>query len=186
MTQARLLAVVAVVATLMLSAGAPPMASAQEGATGDDGRNLVRLVQPLWVDLSDVQRVVLEPFSAQWNTWPTAEKRVWLSLADRFPTMSDSAKTRTRSRILEWAALSPEQRRVARANFRLAKQLPRNDRVVQLMRYRQMTPEQRTVLRESGATSNTAARYAGSRTGLAKQAAQPLASPAAGTTSGGR
>jgi hypothetical protein len=37
-----------------------------------------------------------------------------------------------------------------------------------------MTPEQRAVLRTSG-TSNTAARHAGARTGLAKQAAQPLA-----------
>lgn len=37
-----------------------------------------------------------------------------------------------------------------------------------------MTPEQRAVLRNAGWTSNTAARHAGARTGLAKEAAQPL------------
>jgi uncharacterized protein (TIGR00255 family) len=42
----------------------------------------------------------------------------------------------------------------------------------------EITEEQRSVLQFSGSTSNTAARHAGSRTALAKQAAQPIAEPA--------
>jgi Protein of unknown function (DUF3106). len=72
------------------------------------------------------------------------------------------------------AALTPEQRRLARQNYRLAKRLPPDERQAQWERYRELTPEQRAVLRNSGWTSNTAARHAGARTGLAKEAAQPL------------
>jgi hypothetical protein len=46
-----------------------------------------------------------------------------------------------------------------------------------------MTPEQRAVLRANGWTSNTAARHAGAPTGLAKQAARPLAATVQPTVS---
>lgn len=148
-------------------------------AAADDARaaraSLLPLVQPLWSDLSPAQQAVLEPFEAQWNGWSATEKRSWVKLADRVPKMSPTARERADERIREWAALSPEQRRLARQNYRLAKRLAPDERQAQWERYREMTPEQRSVLRTSGSTSNTAARHAGARTGLAKHAAQPLA-----------
>jgi len=113
------------------------------------------------------------------------------------PGMSPAARAKAQVRIREWAALSPERRRMARNNYRLAKSLDRDERVATWESYRQMTPEQRSVLRANGWTSNTAARHAVSPTGLAKEAARPitvvraLADPwagrvAAGTTAIGR
>ncbi len=136
--------------------------------------SLLPLVQPLWSDLTQAQQAVLEPFAAQWNGWSAQEKRVWVSLADRVPRMAPAARERAHQRIREWAALTPEQRRLARQNYRLAKRLAPDQRQAQWARYQEMTPEQRSVLRTSGWTSNTAARHAGAQTGLAKEAAQPL------------
>jgi hypothetical protein len=136
--------------------------------------SLLPLVQPLWNELDSDQQAVLAPFEQQWNAWSAAEKRSWLILAERVPKMSDEQRERVDERIREWAGLTPEQRRLARQNYRLAKRLAPDERQAQWERYREMTPEQRSVLRTSGTTSNTAARHAGARTGLAKEAAQPL------------
>jgi hypothetical protein len=137
--------------------------------------SLLPLAQPLWSALTRTQQSVLQPFEGQWNSWPTTEKRRWLALADRLPRMDADNQARARTRIAEWAALTPEQQRIALRNYRLAKQLPPDERKARWERYSEMTPEQQQVLRASGWTSNTAARHAGARTGLAKEAAQPLA-----------
>ena len=165
-------AVLAVVTGLV----AAPLSADENVDRADAPRaSLLPLVQPLWNDLGPAQRAVLAPFEAQWNGWSAAEKRSWVKLADRVPKMSPQARERADGRIREWAALSPEQRRLARQNYRLARRLAPDERQAQWERYREMTPEQRSVLRTSGSTSNTAARHAGARTGLAKHAAQPFA-----------
>jgi hypothetical protein len=129
---------------------------------------------PLWASLGQSERDLLQPFEAQWNSWSSEEKRIWVSLAAKFPKLAPEQQAKVKSRVVEWAALTPAQRKLARANFRLARQLPSSERVSQWQRYESMTPEQRKVLRLGGRTSNTAAKHAGARTGLAKQAAKPL------------
>jgi hypothetical protein len=136
---------------------------------------LQSLVEPLWTDLNPQQRSVLEPFGAQWNTWSAQEKRVWVSLANKFPQYTPAQQAKAKQRIKDWAALSSEQRRLARSNYRMANQLPKEELADQKKRYEGMTHEQRVVLRENGSTSNTAAKYGGARTGLAKDAAKPFA-----------
>ncbi len=162
-----------------VSAGAPssataPARAAPQASAAPGGRSLLPLVQPLWSELSDSQRKILAPLESQWNTLTQAEKRPWLTLAARLPKMDGPNRARAEKRIREWAALTPEQRRLARNNYRLAKQLPKEQRVATWEQYQQMTPEQQAVLRQAGWTSNTAARHAGAPTGLAKEAAQPL------------
>ncbi len=165
-----------VVLALLAGLVAAPLSADDNVDRADAPRaSLLPLVQPLWSDLDPAQRAVLAPFETQWNGWSAAEKRSWVRLADRFPKMSSQARERAEGRIREWAALSPEQRRLARQNYRLARRLAPDERQAQWERYREMTPEQRSVLRTSGSTSNTAARHAGARTGLAKHAAQPFA-----------
>lgn len=171
----RPLAVAALAACLGLALAAAHAPARAEDAPGAPRASLLPLVQPLWSDLTPAQQALLEPFEAQWNGWSAQDKRSWVSLANRLPRMSPKARERAQARIREWAALSPEQRVLARQNYRLARRLPPDERQAQWERYRHMTPEQRSVLRTSGWTSNTAARHAGARTGLAKEAAQPLA-----------
>jgi hypothetical protein len=138
---------------------------------------LLPLVQPLWSELTKSQQRVLQPFASQWNTWAAADKRRWIALANRVPRMRAEDQDRARKRIVEWAALTPEQRRVARQNYRIASELTPDERRAQWERYRQLSPEEQKALRARGssAASNTAARTATRRSGLAPEAAQPLA-----------
>jgi hypothetical protein len=137
--------------------------------------SLLPLAQPLWSELSAAQRQVLAPFEEKWNALPVTEKRAWADLAQRFPGMKPDEQKRVEKRIVEWAALTPEQRRIARANYVLAQQIARENLLAEWEHYQSMTPEQRSVLGAVGNTgSNTAARYVTGPTGLASVAAQPL------------
>lgn len=176
MRRYRAFALVALGLGVLVATGIPALVTT---ARADDGSaasraSLLPLVQPLWSDLTPAQQEVLAPFEPQWNSWSAQEKLTWVSLANKLPGMAPKAQERARARIREWAALTPEQRRTARQNYRLARRLPPEQRQAQWERYSELTPEQRSVLRISGTTSNTAARHAGARTGLAKEAAQPL------------
>lgn len=160
---------------------APPASSRSRGedrrlqsSEAGPRRTLLPLVQPLWSELSPAQQQVLEPFAEQWNSWSTSDKRNWLALAERLPRMQTEDQLRTRERIAEWAALTPEQRRVARQNYRIARELPPEERRTQWERYQRLSPEEQKALRSSGPASNTAARTANPRSGLAREAAQPL------------
>jgi hypothetical protein len=144
-------------------------------ADDTQARNLAALTQPLWVDLSPVEQQALAPFAPKWNTFPTAEKRAWLKVVERIGSMTADQRQKLNTRMQQWAELTPEQRVRARANFNLASKAPAEQRKAEFEQYRAMTPEQRKVLRAAGSTSNTAALYDGARTGLASQAAQPIA-----------
>jgi hypothetical protein len=137
-------------------------------------RNLAALVQPLWVDLTPTQQQALEPFAAKWNTFAKAEKLSWVKLAERFGSMNPDQRATLQKRMRAWAELTPEQRVRARANYNLASKVPQDQRIAEFEQYRGMTPEQRKILRLAGKTSNTAALYSGTRSGLAAEAAQPL------------
>lgn len=127
---------------------------------------------------------MLAPFAEGWNALPLEEKRAWVALADKYPRLTSAEKDKAAERIRDWAKLTPEQRKLARQNYRLAKSLPRDEREAQLAQYNTLTDEQKKVLQTSGSTSNTAAGHAGARTALAKEASQPLSAPPAAVAPG--
>jgi hypothetical protein len=138
-------------------------------------RNLSAMLQPLWVDLTPVQQQVLQPFAAQWNTYPQNEKRSWVKLADRFKSMTPDQQAKLQMRMRDWSGLTPEQRMRARSNYGIANKATQEQRVAEFEQYKELTPDQRRVLRSAGVTSNTAVAKSGVRSGLAPDAAQPLA-----------
>jgi len=135
--------------------------------------SLLAQAGPMWATLTPAQKDLLAPFEAQWNAWSTVEKRAWVVVAKRYSTLSQAKQDALRERIRDWAVLTPEQRRMARLNYRIARTLPKEARDEEVRRYQALPPEERDALQTSS-TSNTAARHAGSRTGLAKQASQPM------------
>ncbi len=138
-------------------------------------RNLAAMLQPLWVDLTSAQQQVLQPFAAQWNTYPQNEKRSWVKLADRFKNMTPDQQAKLQVRMRDWSGLTPEQRMRARSNYGIANKATQEQRVAEFEQYKELTPGQRRVLRSAGVTSNTAMAKSGARGGLAPDAAQPLA-----------
>lgn len=160
-----------------VGAGPSPGSSAAPSPsplTAERETSLLPLAQPLWTELTDEQQRALQPFADEWNTWPATEKRSWVALSDRLPRLDPAKREKMERRIAEWAKLKPEERRLARDAYRLAKERPADTRANEWERYRSMTQEQRSVLREAGTTSNTAAGHPGAPSGLAKEAAQPL------------
>ena len=156
------------------SANADANAAAPASVPSSQRQSLLPLAQPLWSELKPAEQTVLAPLSGQWNVMALDEKRSWITLAARFPKMTPEQQTHASARIRELAKLTPDQRRLARANYRLAKTLPQQERLAQSEQYQNMTDEQKKVLQTSGTTSNTGARHAGARTALAKEASQPL------------
>jgi hypothetical protein len=158
------------------SSPAPAQAATAMPVPADPPRpSLLPLARPLWSELTDGQRSVLQPFAGNWNALPQSEKKAWLDVARRFPRMKPEAQARVARRIAEWAALGAEERRIARANYQLAQRIARDQVAADWESYQSMTPEQRSVLGTVGnPASNTAARHVTGRTGLARVAAQPL------------
>ncbi len=137
-------------------------------------KSLVNSAEPLWVDLSPANKAFLKPFEKSWYTLSAVERKSWVTLANKVPKLNAPEQKKAAAKVNEWAALTPEQRKLARANYRLAQNLNKDERTEQWQKYESMTPAQQAVLRGAGWTSNTAAKHGGSATGLAKEAAQPI------------
>ncbi len=81
--------------------------------------------RPLWSELSPKQQAVLAPLAAEWDRLDTTRRKKWVTIATRFPKMKPDEQVRLQRRMQAWAALTPDQRRVARDNYKALRQLPR-------------------------------------------------------------
>lgn len=83
-------------------------------------------VRPAWAELTAEQQQVLAPLKADWDTLEPDRRLKWIAIAKRYPRMKPVEQQRVQRRMQTWAALSPEQRRIARENYKqLAKATPR-------------------------------------------------------------
>ena len=80
--------------------------------------------QPMWSELATSQKIVLAPLSDNWDSMESHDQKKWLNIVVRFYELSTAEQRRVQSQMQEWGRLSPEERRVARENFKTASQLP--------------------------------------------------------------
>ena len=73
---------------------------------------------PAWSDLTAEQQLILKPLANDWNALDAPRRTKWLGIAKRYPTMSATEQKRIQTRMTDWASLTPDQRRVAREQFR--------------------------------------------------------------------
>lgn len=85
---------------------------------------------PAWSDLTAEQQQILKPLAKDWNTLDAPRRTKWLGIAKRYPAMSATEQKRIQTRMTDWANLTPEQRRVAREQFRKIDKLPPDKRDV--------------------------------------------------------
>ena len=85
---------------------------------------LVTPAQPKWSDLTVPQRIVLAPLSDDWDSFENFRQKKWLGIAARFPGLAQEEQRRIQKQMQEWGKLTPEQRKIARENYKAAKQLP--------------------------------------------------------------
>jgi len=138
---------------------------ARTAATVQDG--------PRWSQLGPSQREALRPLKGVWDTLDGPRKRKWLEVAQRFPSLGEDERRRVHERMGEWVALSPQQRTLARINFRTAKDLPASQRLDRWESYKALPPEERRALAAQAQRLDAKA---------APAARQPMSVPASPTT----
>ncbi|MBC5767743.1 DUF3106 domain-containing protein [Ramlibacter sp. GTP1] len=99
--------------------------------------------KPLWSELTPVQQQTLAPLGASWRSLSEPHKRKWLALAESYPRMSPAGQAKLRSRMTEWAALSPQQRTTARLNFEETKKVAPSDKKAAWEAYQQLPAEEK-------------------------------------------
>jgi Protein of unknown function (DUF3106) len=102
-----------------------------------------------WSRLTSAEHLALAPFAAQWDSFSDERKRKWLKIASRYPKMSPDAQKRLHDRMTEWTRMTPDQRRVARENYQVSKELPRETRQNAWKAYQQLPEEQKERLAAS-------------------------------------
>jgi hypothetical protein len=102
-----------------------------------------------WSRLTSAEHIALAPFEAQWDSFSDERKRKWIKIASRYPKMSPDAQKRLHDRMSEWVRMTPDQRRVARENYQVSKELPRETRQNAWKAYQELSPEQKEKLAAS-------------------------------------
>ncbi|MFN7834511.1 MAG: DUF3106 domain-containing protein [Burkholderiaceae bacterium] len=102
----------------------------------------------LWSTLNPTQKSILKPLEQTWTEMPEIRRKKWSEIAKRYPLMTDDEKARMQERMREWAALTPEQRRLARENYRRVQNFPKDERQQQWEQYQQLSDEEKQSLSE--------------------------------------
>ncbi|MEJ5989162.1 DUF3106 domain-containing protein [Ramlibacter sp. PS3R-8] len=109
--------------------------------------------EPLpWAELTPQQQQALSPLGASWRSLSEAHKRKWLALSSNYTALPPAEQARLRSRMTEWATLSPQQRTQARLNFAESQQVDAVDKRAKWEAYQALPPEEKRRL-AAGATA---------------------------------
>ncbi|SEJ69030.1 Protein of unknown function [Variovorax sp. OK605] len=134
---------------LTLANAQPHAGSASATSAAASSPKAVSTTKPLWSELTAEQQQALKPLSVHWNTLNIGQKRKWLALSRNFASMSADDQSTLHSRMIEWAALSNQQRSQARLNFAEVKRIPPDERKAKWEQYQALSEEERRKLAES-------------------------------------
>jgi hypothetical protein len=141
--------------------GAPPArAASAPGRSGSAAGTSPRAKSPTsppWIELTPPQQQALGPLAATWPAISEAQKRKWLALSKNFNSLSAEEQAKLHSRMTEWAALSPQQRTLARLNFARTQRLSSDDKKAKWEAYQALPPEEKSKLAASAAKPPAAA-----------------------------
>lgn len=101
------------------------------------------VVGPTWISLMRSQQLALSPLSMTWDTLSEGQKRKWLAIAKTYSELGLPEQEKLHSRMVEWAALSPKDRELARLNFAQSKAVDKTNRAADWEAYQALSPEER-------------------------------------------
>jgi len=101
---------------------------------------------PMWSELSSTHQKVLAPLQPLWDTIPELNRRKWQRIADLYPRLKPEEQERLQERMAEWVRMTPQQRRLARENYQITRQLPAEKKAEAWDRYQQLPDEQKKKL----------------------------------------
>ena len=101
---------------------------------------------PTWQELSTTHRQILAPLQPLWDTIPELNRRKWQRIADLYPKLKPEEQQRLQERMAEWVRMTPQERRLARENYQITRQLPAEKKAEAWDRYQQLPEEQKKKL----------------------------------------
>ena len=117
--------------------------------------------KPEWRELTALQKQALQPLSHSWATINEAQKLKWLEVSKNYPALSPADQTTMHSRMIEWVAMSPQQRAAARLNFaktkELSKELSSDEKKAKWESYQALSPEEKLKLAATASPRPTGA-----------------------------
>ncbi|MDR1275883.1 MAG: DUF3106 domain-containing protein [Candidatus Accumulibacter sp.] len=84
--------------------------------------------QPTWTELTVKQKIVLAPLCDSWDALEYYRQKKWLSIVNRFSSLSPAEQRRVQEQMQEWNTLTPEQQEEARKNFKTTRRLSHEKR----------------------------------------------------------
>ncbi|MFM2056886.1 MAG: hypothetical protein RLY71_1271 [Pseudomonadota bacterium] len=129
-----------------------------------------------WSQLPASEQKLLSPLQAQWASMDQIRRQKWREIAQRYPKLSAEQQERLRSRMVEWAAMSPSERNQARLQFEESKLVPAEERRVRWEAYRALPEEERKLLLDQATRRKSAAGTA-QKPAAQASAAQPGGQP---------
>jgi hypothetical protein len=109
---------------------------------------------PSWSSLSVSQKETLSTLQEDWITLSGEQRTKWVQLANRYEKLPEAERERLKSRMSDWAKLSTNDRRVARANFIKSLDIPNEKKSEAWEAYQQLTPEEKKQLADEAAEKN--------------------------------
>ncbi len=99
---------------------------------------------PLWLDLTKAQQETLRPLAQIWSSLSANHKSKWIALAQTYPSKTPAEQEKMQGRMVEWAALKPGQRELARLNFAETKKLAPSKRTAEWEAYQALSPQEKS------------------------------------------
>lgn len=144
------------------SAQTPPARPASAAKTGSvTTATKTSFSRPVWAQLTVQQQVALRPLAEVWDPLSEAQKRKWLEISKSYPSLAPEDQAKMHSRLVEWVAMSPQQRAAARLNFgktqELASKLSADEKKAKWQSYQALSPEEKRRLAEKAPPRPTGA-----------------------------
>lgn len=154
----------------------PSLSTAQTSSPEDRALAAIAAATPRWSDLSLAQQESLMPLAPIWSSLDQSQKYKWITLAQKYPQLSSAEKNKLHERMLAWAALTPQQRALARFHFSTSKKLDHANRSANWDAYQALSPEERQRLAKRAAKNKPqgAAAAIGKKATQAANANTPL------------
>ena len=133
-----------------------------------------KVTGPVWGELSASQRTILAPLAPSWDALEPVRKRKWIAVAQTYPQLAPAEQAKLQGRMVEWAALSPRERALARLNYSETKKVPASDRAANWDAYQALPAEDKQKLAAQAASAPKGAALAPKHSTLDKVTPVPV------------
>lgn len=99
-----------------------------------------------WQNLTDLQKKALQPLAPYWAQISPAQKNKWLAISINFDKLTAKEQVTLHERMADWAALSPQQRALARLSFNETKNLGADEKKSQWEAYQALSSDDKKKL----------------------------------------